>query len=158
MAEKTCCVTGHKEIPSDCVEFVKKMLHEEVLAAIEDGYTRFISGFSEGAGIMFASIVAEQKKKHPELFLEAVIPYANYIKGKNRKFNELIRVCNGIRSVSTEYSSSSYLQQTRYMVMESERVIAVYDGRNYGGTYFAMQYAHLLDKEIRQINFLSPSN
>ena len=68
MTEKTCCVTGHRDIPEDRIAYVEQELRREVLAAIQDGYTRFISGFAEGADLMFAAIVVEQKKHNPDLF------------------------------------------------------------------------------------------
>ena len=90
MAEKTCCVTGHRDIPEDRIAYVEQELRREVLAAIQDGYTRFISGFAEGADLMFAAIVVEQKKHNPDLFLEAAIPYAGRLKTKNKQFHELL--------------------------------------------------------------------
>ena len=60
MFEKTCCVTGHRNIQEERSSYVEQELRREVLAAIQDGYTRFISGFAEGADLMFAAIVAEQ--------------------------------------------------------------------------------------------------
>ena len=39
MAEKTCCVTGHRDIPEDRIAYVEQELRREVLAAIQDGYT-----------------------------------------------------------------------------------------------------------------------
>ena len=48
METKVCCVTGHRDIPTDRAVYVEQALRREVLAAIEDGYTRFISGFAEG--------------------------------------------------------------------------------------------------------------
>ena len=62
METKVCCVTGHRDIPTDRAVYVEQALRREVLAAIEDGYTRFISGFAEGTDLMFAAIVAEQKE------------------------------------------------------------------------------------------------
>lgn len=62
MDKKTCCVTGHRNIPAERIAYVEQELRREVQAAIEDGYTRFISGFAEGADLMFAAIVAEQKE------------------------------------------------------------------------------------------------
>ena len=47
MIEKTCCVTGHRDIPEDKKEFVIAELEKEIRAAVADGYTRFISGFAE---------------------------------------------------------------------------------------------------------------
>ena len=65
---KTCCITGHRDIPAEKKKFVEEELRKEVAAAIEDGYTRFISGFAEGADLMFAAVVAEAKKENDGLF------------------------------------------------------------------------------------------
>jgi len=73
METKVCCVTGHRDIPTDRAVYVEQALRREVLAAIEDGYTRFISGFAEGTDLMFAAIVAEQKEYIPNLYLEAAL-------------------------------------------------------------------------------------
>ena len=43
------------------------------------------------------------------------------------------------------------MQRNRYMAAESQRVIAVYDGRDRGGTLYTMRYAHTLEKEVRVI-------
>ena len=150
-AEKTCCVTGHRDIPEDRIAYVEQELRREVLAAIQDGYTRFISGFAEGADLMFAAIVAEQKEHNPDLFLEAAIPYAGRLKTKNKQFHELLRACDGIKIVCQEYAPSCFLERNRYMAGESQRVIAVYDGRERGGTLFTMRYAHSIGREVREI-------
>ena len=65
---KTCCITGHRDIPAEKTKFVEEELRKEVAAAIEDGYTRFISGFAEGADLMFAAVVAAAKKKMTACF------------------------------------------------------------------------------------------
>lgn len=149
METKVCCVTGHRNIPAERIAYVEQELRREVLAAIEDGYARFISGFAEGVDLMFAAIVAEQKEHYPDLFLEAAIPYAGRLKTKNKRFHELLRACDGIKIVCQEYAPSCFLERNRYMVWESQRVIAVYDGRECGGTLFTMRYAHTLGKEVR---------
>lgn len=82
MAEKTCCVTGHRDIPEDRIAYVEQELRREVLAAIQDGYTRFISGFAEGADLMFAAIVAEQKEHNPDLFFGGCHPLCGPLENK----------------------------------------------------------------------------
>lgn len=151
MKAKVCCVTGHRDIPAERIAYVEQQLRCEVLEAIEAGYTRFISGFAEGTDLMFAAIVDEQKKRHPELFLEAAIPYAGRLKTRSKLFHTLLQACNGIKVIYPEYTPSCFMQRNRYMVWESQRVIAVYDGRDHGGTLFTMRYAHTLDREIRVI-------
>ena len=149
MEEKTCCVTGHRDILADRLAYVEQELRREVQAAIEDGFTRFISGFAEGVDLMFAAIVAEEKTRHPGLFLEAAIPYPGRLKTKDQRFHELLDHCNGVKVVCRTYSKSCFLQRNRYMVDASQRVIAVYDGRKTGGTASTLRYA--IGKEIRVV-------
>ena len=96
-------------------------------------------------------VVAEQKEHNPDLFLEAAIPYAGRLKTKNKQFHELLRACDGIKIVCQEYAPSCFLERNRYMAGESQRVIAVYDGRERGGTLFTMRYAHSIGREVREI-------
>ena len=46
--EKTCCVTGHRDIPAEQMDKIRELLRQEILTAIEDDYTHFISGFAAG--------------------------------------------------------------------------------------------------------------
>ena len=130
---------------------MEQELRREVEEAIADGYTRFLSGFAEGADLLFAALVAEEKERHPELFLEAALPYAGRLKTKDKRFHELLRLCDGLKVESQIYEPSCYMERNRYMVGQSQRVIAVYDGREKGGTLFTMRYAHSLGRDVRVI-------
>lgn len=147
-----CCITGHRDIPEHKIPLVKQQLDMEVRKAIEDGFLVFISGFADGADLVFAETVLQHKEEHPRLFLEAAIPYPNRIKNGNAYFQNLLQQCNGIKTVSDSYHPQCYEQRNRYMVQQSDRVIAVYDGREKGGTLFTMRYAHCLEKEVRVIH------
>ena len=153
MGEKACCVTGHRDIPADQVERVKEGLRREIGLAVKDGYTRFISGFAEGADLFFAEIVAGLRKGNPALRLEAMIPYRNRLLKlqKDDYTRELLAVCTEISVTSEEYSQNVYMKRNRFMVEMSDRVIAVYDGREKGGTVSTMRFAHVMKKELREI-------
>ena len=75
MQGKTCCVTGHRDIPEEQIDNVKQSLEREVDRAIRDGFTSFLSGFAEGTDLLFAEIVAERIVENPALQLRAAIPY-----------------------------------------------------------------------------------
>lgn len=62
MNKKTCCVTGHRNIPEHKMPAIQQQLKAEIKKAINEGYTTFISGFAEGADLMFARCVVEEKK------------------------------------------------------------------------------------------------
>mgnify|MGYP000755563526 CR=1 FL=1 len=109
----------------------------------------FITGAGGGIGGLVCAV--ELKEHNPDLFLEAAIPYAGRLKTKNKQFHELLRACDGIKIVCQEYAHSCFLERNRYMAGESQRVIAVYDGRERGGTLFTMRYAHSIGREVREI-------
>lgn len=153
MNEKTCCVTGHRDIPVQQIEYVKDSLQREIEKAIAEGYTRFISGFAEGVDQYFAEIVLEKKKENPDLQLIAVIPYKKRLESLNKKERTklLLESCAEIKVIQEEYLPRVYSHRNRYMVENSDRVIAVYDGREKGGTVGTIRFTHKLKKELREI-------
>lgn len=151
MKRKTCCVTGHRKIEKNKIDSTKQAIRAAIMDAIKHGYTHFISGFSEGVDLYFADIVAELKEEYT-LSLEAAIPYRNRVKAKDAKFQHLLKNCNTIGVYSEVYKKSCFLVHDRLMVQASELVIAVYDGRESGGTLFTMRYAHITGKELNIIH------
>ena len=148
---KTCCVTGHREIPADKLVYAETELRKAVVAAASDGYTRFINGGAAGADLLFAAIVAELKAQGYPLFLETALPYAGRQKSKDLEFQKMLADCDEVKYFSERYNRGCYFVRNRYMVDESSRVIAVYDGRDSGGTVFTMQYAHKKGKAVQII-------
>ena len=151
MGEKTCCVTGHRDVTVGKEQYVEEALRKEVLAAIAAGYTRFISGFADGVDLTFAAIVAAEKKQNSCLQLEAALPYRNRINAKSPLFQELLACCDRVYVQSEKSNRQCYHERNRYMVLSSDRVIAVYDGRSTGGTFYTIRFAQANEKEIRII-------
>ena len=44
MKGKTCCVTGHRDLPQNEINKIKTALAHEIDAAVTDGFTCFMSG------------------------------------------------------------------------------------------------------------------
>lgn len=151
MIEKTCCVTGHRDIPEDKKEYVIAELEKEIRAAVADGYTRFISGFAEGTDLIFAALVIELKAQGYPLILEAAIPYRGRLDSGDQDFQKILSLCDRIKVLSEKSSRSCYHIRNRYMVDESSRVIAVYDGREDGGTLYTIDYAKAQGRTIRMV-------
>ena len=144
---KTCCVTGHRDLPAGAETKIRSELRREVLVAIEDGYTHFISGFASGADLMFAEIVVGLKDRYP-ITLEAAIPYPGRMKTPDETFQRLIGSCDVIKVHSERYFKGCFVRRNRYMVDASQRVIAVYDGRETGGTAATVRYAKRCGRKI----------
>jgi len=149
--EETCCVTGHREIPADKLDYVKRELEREIKAALEDGYREFLTGFAEGVDMLFARCVNERRGEYPDIFLEAAIPYAGRIKRLDKVGRELFAKCDGFKIMCAKYERDCFFQRNRYMVQNASRVIAVYDGRVDGGTLYTMEYARTLGRDLRII-------
>ena len=153
MDKKICGITGHRKIPEEYAEQVKQGLLYEIDKAVADGYTCFISGFSDGTELLFAEIVLEKAEKNPALQLEAVLPYRNrYLKLlKDEKTKNMLERCAHIEIISENLTSTVYMKRNRFMVNLADRVIAVYDGRDNGGTVSTIRMVHAQRKELREI-------
>lgn len=153
MKKKTCCVTGHRDLPQKELNRVKAALRCEIEKAVAEGFTCFMSGFAEGADQYFAEIVLEMRKSNPALELVAVIPYQKRLNNlREKKYTyEMLEACADVVVIRKEYHPSVYSHRNHYMVERSDRVIAVYDGREKGGTAGTIRFAHVLKKELREI-------
>lgn len=149
--EKTCCVTGHRIIPADKQDMVKSALRQEVVQAISEGYTHFISGFAAGVDLIFAETVAELKQKYP-ITLEAAIPYPGRMNTLDKTFQQLIKSCDDVKVHADHYFKGCYMLRNRYMVDSSTILIAVCDDREFGGTVATMRYANATGCLIRAIH------
>ena len=153
MQTKTCCVTGHRDLPQKEINRVKAAVRKEIERAIADGFTCFMSGFAEGVDQYFAEIVLEMRRLNPALELVAVIPYQKRLDNlqKKKRTYKMLETCADIIVIREEYQPSVYSHRNRYMVEHSDRVIAVYDGREKGGTVGTIRFTHVLKKELREI-------
>ena len=153
MKKRTCCVTGHRDLPQREINHVKAALRQEIVKAIADGFTCFMSGFAEGVDQYFAEIVLEMRNSNPALELVAVIPYQKRLDSlREKKWTyEMLEECADVVVIRDEYQPSVYSHRNRYMVEHSDRVIAVYDGREKGGTAGTIRFTHVLKKELREI-------
>ena len=139
MKGKTCCVTGHRDLPQNEINKIKTALAHEIDAAVTDGY--------------FVELVLERKQTTPALELIAVIPYRKRLDSLNKKTRtrELLEACADVVVIQEKYLPSVYSHRNRYMVEHSDRVIAVYDGRETGGTAKTIRFTHRMKKELREI-------
>lgn len=129
----------------------KKHYGKKCWLRLQREYTRFISGFADGVDLTFAAIVAAEKKQNSCLQLEAALPYRNRINAKSPLFQELLACCDRVYVQSEKSNRQCYHERNRYMVLSSDRVIAVYDGRSTGGTFYTIRFAQANEKEIRII-------
>lgn len=147
MTPKTCSITGHRNISPKQYSRAHQQIQDELLRAIEEGYTHFISGFAEGTDLLFAHLVVELKTQYP-ITLEAAVPYPARLNTPNQTVQALLKACDMIHVHSEHYYSGCYRVRNQYMVDCSQRLLAVYDGRVSGGTAATIGYARKKQKQI----------
>ena len=148
--EHTCCVTGHRNISANKIHYVQMQIRQELLRAIQRGYTHFISGFAVGVDLIFAGIVADLKSEYP-ITLEAAIPYPGRMDTPDRAFQHLVKVCDTVKVHTDRYSKGCYMVRNRYMIDCSALVIAVHDGRKSGGTAATIGYVNRKGCDLREV-------
>ena len=146
-----CCITGHRDIPEQHLPAVREALRREIARAIDEGCTGFLSGFARGVDLWFAELVAECKRAHPQVRLEAAIPYAGRLRTPDPLFQRLLVACDTVTVHSQEYDRACFWARDRAMVDASDLVLAVYDGRRGGGTHYTLRYAQAQQRRVRII-------
>ena len=70
----SCCFTGHRKIPQRKSGQIQERLRNEIVTAIQNGYTFFYAGGAIGFDTMAAQAVLELKAQYPHIKLILVLP------------------------------------------------------------------------------------
>ncbi len=140
-----CAFTGHRpEKLLGSEGDVIRELRKAIEAAIEDGYTTFISGGSRGVDLWAADIVIEMRRYNKNLKLILAIPFEGF---EERwppdwiKHYKLVRKqADWVQVIAPGYSADVYQTRNMWMVRRSSRLIAVWNGSP-SGTKNTMDYA-----------------
>lgn len=151
--ETTCCFTGHRphRLPWHEDEWdprcqrLREELDRQVDRAYDRGYRHFISGMAQGGDLMFCESVLKLKQRHPEVVLEAAVPYPGqadrWKAPQQERYRRLLAQCDLETVVQQEYTPDCMQRRNYYMVERSSLLIALYDGNPGGGTCKTLLYA-----------------
>ena len=157
--ENSCCFTGHRpeKLPWDtnesdmrCVALKKRIL-EAAEKLYQAGIRHFICGMARGSDTYFCEAIIALRDKHPDISLEAAIPFenqaANWPIFDRARYDELVGKCSEATYVSRDFTRSCMHLRNRYMVDNASVLIAVFDGKR-GGTHNTVKYAQRSGLEI----------
>lgn len=157
-----CCFTGHrpKAFPwSKKDKTRQRSLLERIEQAIdkeiEQGTRRFITGNALGVDTWAAEIVLQKKKEDPSIVLEIAVPFTGH-NSDIAKVKEIQEQADLVHVVSSsKRMSAAYYDRNKYMVDQSEAIIAVYDPELSpgGGTANTLKYAKKQGLRINQIKW-----
>lgn len=155
------CFTGHrpKDLPwgyddtkESCILF-KNAMASIIKKSIVNGYTYFISGMAIGIDMIAAEIVLELKATYPDIILECALPCLNQTAKWNdesiMRYQNILSLADKVTTVSNAlYFNGCMAKRNKYMIDNSHRVIAVYNGKKSGGTYQTINMAKKANKEV----------
>jgi len=127
-APKTCFFTGHRFIGFDEVSNVKSRLNEELLNAVNSGYTRFISGGAVGFDTLAAEQVILLREDYDivlALYLPCINHSRNWRESDKMRFEQIFSLADEIHYVTNEpYKNGCMKKRNGAMVDASDLCIA----------------------------------
>ena len=116
---KTCYLRTHyiklkRNIPTAHIN-----INNEINKAINDGYTRFVTGIGGEADIIFAEIVNASKKFYPNINLEIQIPNIQLLEKLKDDciFSRLFEICDAVSVLrdNPDGEQPQLFDETRYI-------------------------------------------
>ena len=163
MREKTCCFTGHRNIPKGEEAAVRARIREETLIQMARGVDTFLVGGAIGFDMLAAEVLLEMRETEGKaLRLVSVLPFQGWRDrwGSAEKDREdrILEKSDEISFSRLKNSRQCYLDRDRKMVDSSCACIA-YCSRFGGGTAYTVRYAmkqgveviNIADWDIKQL-------
>jgi len=161
----TCAFTGHRpnsfhfgynEKHPDCKK-LKLNIASQITTIMDNGVSTFLTGMALGVDIWGAEIVLALKQQRPDLRLIAVLPcetQANKwsVELRERYFN-ILAECDDVVYISRHYTKDCMLKRNRWLIDHANFVLAVYNGKPWGGTAYTVNYAY---KKKRAVILIHP--
>lgn len=150
--DTSCCFTGHRPEKLARTEAeVRAALKTAILEAFNAGYNTFITGMAQGVDTWAGEEVIGLKNSGADVFLVCAIPYkaktGGWQKSRRDEYERLINAADSVVYISDDYYMGVHQRRDRWMVDNSARVIAVYDGAP-GGTRWTVNYARSEGAEL----------
>lgn len=141
----TAAFTGHRACPPSMRNVIKSRLSAAILDAYEHGIRNFVSGFALGFDLLAAEAVLALKASHPDITLTAAVPFRGqpnkFTFTERLRYERFLSQADEVIVLSERYYRRCFLERDEFMVDNASLVIAYYDGREKGGTYYTVKRA-----------------
>ena len=145
MKEKTCCFTGHRNVPAAKQKQLTDRLEQTVIKLIKSGVCYFGAGGALGFDTMAAQTILKLQKEYPQIKLILVLPCKSQTRGWREKdveiYEAIKRAANKVKYTSEEYTRDCMFKRNRHLV-DNSGVCVAYLTEDRGGTAYTVKYAH----------------
>lgn len=151
MREKTCCFTGHRRIPADEVEPIKKRLETIVSSLYHRGVCYYGAGGALGFDTLAAQTVLNLRDRCPGIKLILVLPCLSQTRGwppeDIQRYEAVKAQADKVVYTSQAYFPGCMHKRNRHLVDHSG-VCVCYLTHPGGGTACTVEYARSQGLEI----------
>lgn len=144
MKAKTCCFTGHRDLPENRKAEITSRLEKMIVSLIQSGYLYFGAGGALGFDTLCAQTVLRLRQSYPTIKLILVLPCISqadrWSSADKAVYQEIMKQADKVVYVSQEYTSDCMFKRNRHLVNYSSACIC-YLTRGHGGTAYTVDYA-----------------
>ena len=145
MKEKTCCFTGHRDIPSGANQRIFAKTEKMIESLSKKGYLYFGAGGALGFDTIAAFAVLKLKERSPDIRLILVLPCIAQTRGWSREdveiYEDIKKQADKVVYTSEEYTRGCMHKRNRHLVDNSSACIA-YLTESKDGTAYTVDYAN----------------
>lgn len=137
--------TGHRNIIGNKRPELRVAVDNALIELYQSGYRNFINGMAMGFDLLAASVVIALKRRFSDVKLIAVVPYRNqsekFSEYEQKRYQYALQNADEVIVLRKKYSNGCLLRRNDYMLAHASGLIAFYDGKPKGGTFYTIRKA-----------------
>ncbi|MPM17550.1 hypothetical protein SDC9_63946 [bioreactor metagenome] len=141
---RTCCFTGHRNLPVEKIPEIRTRLYETVEWLIRHGVLYFGAGGAMGFDTLASQVVLELRKRYPEIKPILVLPCRDQTRGwpagAIEVYDEIRVAADKVVYISDAYHKGCMHERNRHLVDCSGQCV-YYMTESCGGTAYTVAYA-----------------
>lgn len=149
--ERTCCFTGHRELPVWGRKELAAKLEDTIIDLIGRGIRFYGAGGARGFDTLAAQTVLRLKGRYPHIRLILVFPCRTQTRGwpaaDVQEYERIKGLADKVVYTSQEYTKGCMHRRNRHLVDHSS-VCVCYLTKKDGGTAYTVDYAERQGLEI----------
>ncbi|WP_176702589.1 SLOG family protein [Bacteroides thetaiotaomicron] len=141
--------TGHRSLPHVGTADIKAALTELIREWHGEGVTNYLCGMALGFDLMAAECVLQAKRDFNDITLTVVIPFRDQCGMWNfkdrQRYHAVFRQADFRILLSERYYKGCLLVRNDFMLSHASLIVACYDGRRRGGTFYTCNRARAMN-------------
>lgn len=154
MKQKTCCFTGHRQLPDKDWNQIERKLESSIELLIRSGYLYFGTGGALGFDTLAAKTILQLRKQYPRIKLILVLPCVSqadrWPPADIAAYQEIMEQADKVVYTSQKYTRDCMFKRNRHLVDYSSACIC-YLNKDTGGTAYTVKYAQKCGLQIINI-------